>query len=116
MELVINVDEDWADSHAPEINHQAVVKDIIAEVEITPGYFLALNVANLIALCGLLLGSSPVIIGAMLISPLMGPILSFGFAFVTGDETIWHKGHPQNPPQHCPVDPGGHPGHAHYPP
>lgn len=91
MKVVIKWMRGWVDSHAPEINHQAVVKDIIAEVEITPGYFLALNVANLIALCGLLLGSSPVIIGAMLISPLMGPILSFGFAFVTGDETIWHK-------------------------
>lgn len=91
MKVVIKWMRAWVDRHAPEINHQAVVKDVIAEVEITPGYFLALNVANLIALCGLLLGSSPVIIGAMLISPLMGPILSFGFAFVTGDETIWHK-------------------------
>jgi uncharacterized hydrophobic protein (TIGR00271 family) len=91
MMALVNKLRDWADSHAPRINHQAVVKDIHAEVEITPGYFLSLNVANLIALCGLLLGSSPVIIGAMLISPLMGPILSFGFAFVTGDETIWQK-------------------------
>jgi uncharacterized hydrophobic protein (TIGR00271 family) len=81
----------WLARHTPEINHQAVVKDILAEVEITPGYFLALNVANLIALCGLLLGSSPVIIGAMLISPLMGPILSFGFAFVTADDVIWRR-------------------------
>lgn len=81
----------WLNRHTPHISHQAVVRDIGAEVEITPGYFLALNIANLIALCGLLLGSSPVIIGAMLISPLMGPILSVGFAFVTGDETIWRK-------------------------
>ena len=81
----------WTDIHSPKIYHQSVVKDTITDVEITPGYFLALNVANLIALCGLLLGSSPVIIGVMLISSLMGPVLSFGFAFVTSDETIWRQ-------------------------
>ena len=81
----------WTDIHSPKINHQSVVKDTITDVEITPGYFLALNVANLIALCGLLLGSSPVIIGVMIISSLMGPVLSFGFAFVTSDETIWRQ-------------------------
>jgi hypothetical protein len=48
----------WTDIHPPEINYQSVVKDIITAVGITPGFFLALNVANLIALCGLLLGSS----------------------------------------------------------
>jgi len=81
----------WTDIHSPKIYHQSVVKDTITDVEITPGYFLALNVANLIALCGLLLGSSPVIIGVMIISSLMGPVLSFGFAFVTSDETIWRQ-------------------------
>jgi len=50
-----------------------------------------LTLANLIALNGLIQNSSPVIIGAMLISPLMGPILSFGFAFITGDRFIWRK-------------------------
>jgi uncharacterized hydrophobic protein (TIGR00271 family) len=81
----------WLSEQASKINQNAVVKDIFSEVEITAGYFFALTVANLIALCGLILNSSPVIIGAMLISPLMGPILSFGFAFVTGDKVIWSK-------------------------
>lgn len=81
----------WLHEQAARINPGAVIKDILSEVEITAGYFFILTIANLIALCGLLMNSSPVIIGAMLVSPLMGPILSSGFAFVTGDNVIWSK-------------------------
>ncbi|MDA8121989.1 MAG: TIGR00341 family protein [Deltaproteobacteria bacterium] len=78
----------WREGKAASINPKTVVKDVLSETEISAGYFLALSIANLIALCGLLTNSLAVIIGAMLISPLMGPILSTGFAFVTGNETI----------------------------
>jgi len=81
----------WFQKKVSEINHIAVIKDIYNEVEISVGYFLVLSIANLIALSGLLTNSAPVIIGAMLISPLMGPILSFGFAFITGEEVIMKK-------------------------
>jgi uncharacterized hydrophobic protein (TIGR00271 family) len=76
---------------AEKINHEAVIKDVAQEVDISAGYFLTLTLANLIALSGLITNSAPVIIGAMLISPLMGPILSFGFAFITGDRQIWRR-------------------------
>ncbi|MCC7201434.1 MAG: TIGR00341 family protein [Nitrospirae bacterium] len=76
---------------AAEVNHRTVIKDIYLEVDISPGYFLFLTLANLIALSGLITNSAAVIIGAMLISPLMGPILSCGFAFITGDWTIGKK-------------------------
>lgn len=75
--------------NAAAINHEAVIKDIVQETHVSPGYFLTLTLANLIALSGLIINSAPVIIGAMLISPLMGAILSFGFAFITGAKTIW---------------------------
>ena len=78
----------WIQSKVADINHQAVIKDILHEVEVTAGYFVTLTLANLIALSGLINNSAPVIIGAMLISPLMGPILSFGFAFITGEEIV----------------------------
>jgi len=81
----------WLRSRLPAVNHQAVRKKIHGEVEISAGYFTILTIANLIALSGLLINSAPVIIGAMLISPLMGPMLSFGFAFVTGDSFAWVK-------------------------
>lgn len=75
----------------PSINHQEVRKDIYEELEISAGFFIVLTIANLIALSGLMINSAPVIIGAMLISPLMGPMLSFGFAFITGDSFVWAK-------------------------
>jgi len=76
---------------AAAIDHSAIIKDITQEGEISAGYFGILTLANLIALSGLLQNSVPVVIGAMLISPQMGPILSFGFAFITGDKTIWRN-------------------------
>ncbi len=76
---------------ASRINHEGVIKDVFMEVEVTTGYFFILSLANLIALTGLIVGSAPVIIGAMLISPMMGPILSTGFAFATGNKTIWRR-------------------------
>ncbi|HJX14857.1 MAG TPA: TIGR00341 family protein [Candidatus Deferrimicrobiaceae bacterium] len=78
----------WRQGRAASINPKSVVKDVQPETEASAGYFLALSVANLIALCGLHTNSLAVIIGAMLISPLMGPILSAGFACVTGNKPI----------------------------
>ncbi|SEM12403.1 TIGR00341 family protein [Syntrophus gentianae] len=79
----------WLSDKLPAINHKEIIKDIYDDVGITAGYFTILAVAGLVALCGLMINSTPVIIGAMLISPLMGPILSFGFAFITGDSFVW---------------------------
>ena len=84
--------ETWLEHTAARVNRPEIIKDIYAQVEISSGYFAYLTIANLIALCGLLLNNSSVIIGAMLISPLMGPILSSGFAFITGNISIGKKG------------------------
>jgi uncharacterized hydrophobic protein (TIGR00271 family) len=73
------------------IDQKAVIKDIYLELDLSVGYFLMLTLVNLIALSGLLINSIAVIIGAMLISPLMGPMLSFGFSFINGDKVIWRK-------------------------
>ncbi|MEZ5344527.1 MAG: DUF389 domain-containing protein [Pyrinomonadaceae bacterium] len=55
----------------------ATVKDVV--------YWLQILFSAGIATLGLVLNSSAVIIGAMLISPLMAPILSLGLALSTGD-------------------------------
>jgi uncharacterized membrane protein len=81
----------WVEKKASLINHSEVLRDIYNETEISAGYYVILTFANLIVLSGLIINSTPVIIGAMLISPLMGPILSFGFAFITGDAFVWKK-------------------------
>ena len=49
-----------------------------------PGYWLQLLLAMGIASLGLVLGSTAVVIGAMLISPLMGPIVELGMGLAIG--------------------------------
>jgi len=54
-------------------------------------YFVMIVMSCMIALLGLLLNSPAVIIGAMLISPLMGPILSCGLALTVADGRMGRK-------------------------
>lgn len=88
---IIQLFKKWREKKASFIDQSAVLKDIYLDAHISAGYFLMLTLANFIALNGLIQNSTAVIIGAMLISPMMGPILSFGFAFTTGDQFIWQK-------------------------
>ncbi len=53
-----------------------------------PAYWLQTLFSAGIAVLGLVLNSPAVIIGAMLISPLMGPILAGGLALATGDVVL----------------------------
>lgn len=87
----IELANEWLHKKASEVNQPSVMKTVYQEVDISAGYFLVLTIANLIALTGLITNNTAVIIGAMLISPLMGPILSSGFAFITGNEAIGRK-------------------------
>ena len=82
----------------PRSNFQALFRPS-AEIreEVSEGrqfdslYFSMLVFGCLIALLGLLLNSPAVIIGAMLISPLMGPILSCGLALTLADGDLAKK-------------------------
>ena len=49
-----------------------------------PGYWIQLTLAAGIATLGLVLNSTAVVIGAMLVSPLMGPILELAMGFAVG--------------------------------
>lgn len=49
-----------------------------------PGYWIQLVLAAGIAILGLVLGSTAVVIGAMLVSPLMGPLIELGMGFAVG--------------------------------
>jgi len=67
------------------VNHRDVIREVAAGVDRSWVYYLMLLMAALIALFGLLTNSVAVVIGAMLISPLMGPIISSGLALTIGD-------------------------------
>lgn len=83
---------------SPRSNFQALFRPS-AEIykEVSEGrqfdalYFSMLVFGCLIALLGLLLNSPAVIIGAMLISPLMGPILSCGLALTLAEGELAKK-------------------------
>ena len=76
------------------IDHDAVIAAVREDAGWSNRFaFMTLMSAG-IALLGLLLSSPAVVIGAMLVSPLMGPIIGLGFAFATFDwprvrESLW---------------------------
>ncbi len=55
------------------------------------GFFFLLICASVIATLGLIVNSTAVIIGAMIVAPLMNSILSIAFAIVTDDWTLYKR-------------------------
>lgn len=54
-------------------------------------YYFLVVAASIIATLGLLLNSSPIIIGAMLISPIMKPIIGMSFSITTGNSKLFSQ-------------------------
>jgi uncharacterized hydrophobic protein (TIGR00271 family) len=54
-------------------------------------FFFLLSAASVIATLGLIANSTAVIIGAMIVAPLMNPILSGSFAIVTANWTLYKR-------------------------
>lgn len=73
-----------------DVTHQEVVAYVQSEGRMTSRYSFMLCMSCGIAILGLLLSSPAVVIGAMLISPLMGPIMNLGFSLCIFD--IRHLG------------------------
>ena len=67
------------------IDHREVVERVREDDGWTPRYAFMIIMSAGIAVLGLLQSSPAVVIGAMLISPLMGPIVGLGFALATVD-------------------------------
>lgn len=67
------------------IDHQAILAQVAQDAAFSFHFNFMLVIAGGIATIGLLLNSPAVIIGAMLISPLMGPIVAGGIALATLD-------------------------------
>ena len=75
----------WRRSLIAEIDQPAVIEKLRNESGTTRRYIFMTCMSAGIAILGMLLSSPAVVIGAMLLSPLMGPILGIGFALATGD-------------------------------
>ena len=88
IERVYHVVHDWWVSEvAHDVDHGAVLKKIAGESSLTPRYLFMTCMSAGIAILGMLLSSPAVVIGAMLLSPLMGPMLGAGFALAEGKFT-----------------------------
>jgi uncharacterized hydrophobic protein (TIGR00271 family) len=75
----------WRHAVAQDVDQRDVMARIIAESGWSPRYAFMILMSAGIAVLGLLISSPAVVIGAMLISPLMNPILGFGFSLATFD-------------------------------
>ena len=72
------------------VDQQAVIEKVKEDSDFSPRYAFMTCMSAGIAILGLLLSSPAVVIGAMLLSPLMGPIMGAGFALAIGD-SVWLK-------------------------
>ncbi|MBY6015864.1 DUF389 domain-containing protein [Qipengyuania gaetbuli] len=74
----------WFDSVIEGVDHTAVIAKVAGESDTSPRYIFMIMMSAGIAILGMLLSSPAVVIGAMLLSPLMSPIIGAGFALASG--------------------------------
>jgi uncharacterized hydrophobic protein (TIGR00271 family) len=82
---------DFLNLHTGEEDPKLVVENVTQNVSFRGANLWILACAILIASVGLNVNSTAVIIGAMLISPLMGPIVGAGFALATYNFSLLKK-------------------------
>ena len=75
----------WVRDAVGTVDQAAVIENRREECRMSARYLLMICMSAGIAILGLLLSSPAVVIGAMLLSPLMGPIMGLGFAIAIGD-------------------------------
>lgn len=75
----------WRTAVVGRVDHEAVMARIVEDSGWSPRYAFMVMMSAGIAVLGLLLSSPAVVIGAMLISPLMSPILGLGFSLALFD-------------------------------
>ena len=75
----------WVTEASGTVDQAAVIAKRRAECQLTGRYLLMVSMSAGIAILGLLLSSPAVVIGAMLLSPLMDPIMGVGFSLAIGD-------------------------------
>lgn len=75
----------WRKDVVGTVDQYAVIEKRREECGLTERYLFMTAMSGGIAILGLLLSSPAVVIGAMLLSPLMGPIMGLGFALAIGD-------------------------------
>lgn len=83
--VVHNIREWWTVHVIGQVDQAEVTERRRADGKMSEHYLFMTAMSGGIAVLGLLLSSPAVVIGAMLLSPLMGPIMALGFALAIGD-------------------------------
>lgn len=73
-----------------EEKKDAVLK-LIEESSPTGGFYLMLLCATVIVAVGLMIGNTAVVIGGMLVSPLLAPVLSLALGMAMGDKSVMFR-------------------------
>ncbi len=79
---------DWMSHYLPKLNSTERVRVfdlLLAGTRFNPDFLVMMGMATAIAALGLLENSGAVVIGAMLVAPLMSPLIGAGFALVQGN-------------------------------
>ena len=82
---LFNIRTWWRTEVIGTVDQQAVIEKRREDALLSERYLFMTAMSGGIAILGLLLSSPAVVIGAMLLSPLMGPIIGLGFALAIGD-------------------------------
>ncbi len=75
----------WRNAVLATVDQASVIEKRREDCAMSARYMFMIAMSGGIAILGLLLSSPAVVIGAMLLSPLMGPIIGLGFAMAIGD-------------------------------
>ncbi len=75
-------------THASEESYQALFSSLREEAKPSSSFIILILLSTLLATVGLYLDSSSVIIGAMLLAPLMQPIVSFSMGVLRRDRSL----------------------------
>ncbi|WFL78251.1 TIGR00341 family protein [Altererythrobacter arenosus] len=89
-DVVFSLRSWWSSEVVGTVDQKAVIEKRREDCLLSARYLLMLSMSAGIAILGLLLSSPAVVIGAMLLSPLMGPIMGLGFGLAIGDFS-WTK-------------------------
>jgi uncharacterized hydrophobic protein (TIGR00271 family) len=75
-------------SHATEEEYRELFVSLRDNARVTPSYQVLIVLSVLLALAGMYANSAPVIIGAMILAPLMSPIVSLAMGLARSDSSL----------------------------
>ncbi|OQX73429.1 MAG: TIGR00341 family protein, partial [Campylobacteraceae bacterium 4484_4] len=79
-------------THASESEYKELFVALRSEAKTSPAFIVMMILSTILATVGLFLNSASVIIGAMLLAPLMQPIVSFAMGALRGDQGLLLSG------------------------